>query len=404
MPSPRRIYLDNAATSWPKPEPVYWAVDRFQRDIGAAAGRGAYCAGLEADRIVAAARSGVARLIGAGDPRQIVFTASCTDSLNLALHGWLRTGDHVVTTVAEHNSVLRPLRELVERRQIVVTRVACDRDGTVDPDDVRRALRPATRLVAIVHASNVTGAIQPAWEIGQVARAHGAALLIDAAQSIGHLPLAVDELGCDLLAAPGHKGLLGPLGTGLLYIRGGREGELQSFRQGGTGTRSQDDRQPDSLPDKYEAGNLNMPGLAGLAAAVEFLGREGIATIEAREAALAEHLRSGLREIAGVTLYGPAKPQRRVGVVSLNIRGYDPQEAAMLLDATFGIQVRAGLHCAPLMHESLCTLAGGGTVRFSLGAFNTEAEVDAAIAAVTELAKTAISSFHPRPPSSAQLP
>ena len=387
MPSHRRIYLDNAATSWPKPESVYRAVDRFQREIGAAAGRGAYGAGLEADRIVAAARNGIARLIGAGDPRQIVFTANGTDSLNLALHGWLRTGDHVVTTVAEHNSVLRPLRELIERRQITVTRVPCDAAGLVDPDDIRRALHPATRLVALVHASNVTGALQPVREIGQITRAHGAALLIDAAQTIGHLPLSVDEIGADLLAAPGHKGLLGPLGTGVLYVRKGREQELQSFRQGGTGTHSQEDRQPDSLPDKYEAGNLNMPGLAGLAAALDFLGREGIATIAAREAALADRLRAGLQNVAGVTLYGPAYSNGRVGVASINIAGYDPQEAAMLLDATFGIQVRGGLHCAPAMHESLCTLAGGGTVRFSLGAFNTEADVDAAIAGVAELAR-----------------
>ena len=228
MPSPRRIYLDNAATSWPKPESVYRAVDSYQREIGAAAGRGAYGAGLEADRIVAAARNGIARLIGAGDPRQIVFTANGTDSLNLAMHGWLRSGDHVVTTVVEHNSVLRPLRELIERRQIVVTRVPCDAAGLVDPDDIRRALRPTTRLVALVHASNVTGALQPAREIGEITRAHGAALLIDAAQTIGHVPLAVDELAADLLAAPGHKGLLGPLGTGVLYVRKGREQELQS--------------------------------------------------------------------------------------------------------------------------------------------------------------------------------
>jgi cysteine desulfurase family protein len=404
MPLPRRIYLDNAATSWPKPESVYCAVDRYQREIGAAAGRGAYGAGLEADRIVAAARGGVARLIGAGDPRQIVFTASGTDSLNLALHGWLRTGDHVVATVAEHNSVLRPLRELIERQRIEVTRVPCDAAGFVDPDDLRRALRPATRLIAVVHASNVTGAIQPVREIGQIARAHGAALLIDAAQTIGHLPIAVDELGADLLAAPGHKGLLGPLGTGFLYIRSGREVELHSFRQGGTGTRSQEDRQPDSLPDKYEAGNLNLPGLAGLTAGIEYVEREGIAAIAAREAALMDRLRGGLQDIAGVTLYGRAQSKACVGVVSLNIAGYDPQEAAMLLDAQFGIQARGGLHCAPSMHESVGTLAMGGTVRFSVGAFNSEADVDAAIAAVAELARSAIGSFDPVPPSSVQLP
>lgn len=383
---PRRIYLDNAATSWPKPEPVYQAVDRYQREIGAAAGRGAYSAGLQADRIVAAARRGVARLIGAGDPRQIVFTASGTDSLNLALHGWLRPGDHVVTTVAEHNSVLRPLRDLADSRQVAITRVSCDASGVVDPDDIRRALRPGTRLVALVHASNVTGAIQPACEIGEIARAHGAALLIDAAQTIGHIPLDVEKLKPDFLAAPGHKGLLGPLGTGMLYIRGGRESELRSFRQGGTGTRSQDDRQPDSIPDKYEAGNLNLPGLAGLAAAIEFLELETIEVIAAREAELATRLRRGFENIPGVTLFGPVEPKRRTGVVSVQIPDYDPQEAAMLLDSAFGIQVRGGLHCAPLMHQRLGALDRGGTLRFSVGAFNTESDVDAAIAAVSEIA------------------
>ncbi|HEX4000866.1 MAG TPA: aminotransferase class V-fold PLP-dependent enzyme [Pirellulales bacterium] len=387
---PRRLYFDNAATSWPKPESVYRAVDRFQREVGAAAGRGAYAASLEADRIVAAARRHMARLLGSESSRQIVFANSGTDSLNLALHGWLRPGDHVVTTAAEHNSVLRPLGELAVRRQIGVTRVACDSAGLVDPDDIRRALRPATRLVAIVHASNVTGAIQPAEEIGQVVRSHGAAFLIDAAQTIGHLPISVNSLNADFLAAPAHKGLLGPLGTGLLYIRAGRESELLSFRQGGTGTRSQDDRQPDSLPDKYEAGNLNMPGLAGLAAAVEFLEQEGVAAIAAREAALADRLQAGLQEIIGVTVYGPADSSRRVGVASINIRGYDPQEAATLLDCSFGIQVRGGLHCAPAMHERLGTLATGGTVRFSLGAFNSESDVDAAIAGVATLARNAI--------------
>ncbi len=207
-------------------------------------------------------------------------------------------------------------------------------------------LRPTTRLIALVHASNVTGAIQPVREVGQIARAHNVALLIDAAQTIGHLPIAVNDIGADFLAAPGHKGLLGPLGTGILYIRDGRERELQSFRQGGTGTRSQEDRQPDSLPDKYESGNLNMPGLAGLAAAIEFLEHEGIDAIAARESNLADRLRNHLREIAGVTLYGPAKPTQRVGVASFNLAAYDPQEAAMLLDATFGVQVRGGLHCA----------------------------------------------------------
>lgn len=388
MPS-RRVYLDNAATSWPKPESVYAAVDRYQREIGAAAGRGAYGAGLQADRIVGAARRGVARLIGASNPRQVIFTASGTDSLNLILHGWLRAGDHVVTTMAEHNSVLRPLSELVARKNISVTRVPTDAGGFVDPDDVRKAMRTDTRLLAIVHASNVTGAIQPVKEICRIARDCGTATLVDAAQTLGHLPLAVEEIGADFLVAPAHKGLMGPLGNGMLYIRPGRESELQSFRQGGTGTRSQEDRQPASMPDKFESGNLNLPGLAGVAAAIEFFDHERIDAVAAREADLSNRLLGGLREIAGVKIHGPTE-QARVGVVSVTIPAYDPQEAAMLFDSSFGIQVRGGLHCAPLMHQRLNTLASGGTVRFSIGAFNTEADIDAAIAATGQLVKDAI--------------
>ena len=229
--------------------------------------------------MVAQARAGVARLIGAGDARQVIFTASGTDSLNLVLHGWLRPGDHVVTTAAEHNSVLRPLRELAERREIKVCIAPCDSLGRVDPDDVRRAIRPSTRLVAIQHASNVTGVIQPVAEVGRIAREHGAALLVDAAQACGHLPVDVERLGADFLAASGHKGLLGPLGTGVLWIRPGRETELASFRQGGTGTQSQLDRQPDELPDKFEAGNLNVPGLAGLAAGIAHIERQTTAAV-----------------------------------------------------------------------------------------------------------------------------
>jgi len=385
MSTPPCVYLDNAATSWPKPESVYRAVDQFQREIGASAGRGAYREGMESNRLVAAARASVARLIGANDPRQVAFTNSGTDSLNSALHGWLREADHVVTTAAEHNSVLRPLQELAARRRIEVTRVPCDGAGRVDPDEVRRALRPATRLVAMQHASNVTGAVQPVAEVGRITRQHGAALLVDAAQTAGHLPLDVEELGADMLAAPGHKGLLGPLGTGILWIRADLTASLHSLRQGGTGSHSQEDRQPDMLPDKYEAGSLNMPGLAGLAAGLEHLERHTIGAIAAHEARLAGQLLAGLREMAGVTLYGPAPAAPRVGVVSINVAGYDSQELAALLDSAFGVKVRAGLHCAPLMHEAIGTLAGGGTLRFSVGAMTTEGDVAAALAAIAAI-------------------
>jgi cysteine desulfurase family protein len=381
-----RIYLDNAATTWPKPESVYAAVDKYQRELGTSPARGVYAEAIEADRIVDGARRAVAELIGAEGREQVAFAFNGTDALNMAIHGILRPGDHVVTTVVDHNSVLRPLHWLEERGLIQVTRVECNAAGVVDAARVRAALRSETRLVAVVHASNVTGAIQPVADIGRLVRPSGALLLVDAAQSLGHVPIDVRAMGVDLLAAPGHKGLLGPLGTGILYFRPGLEDRLESFRQGGTGTHSDEDRQPQSLPDKYEPGNHNAAGLSGLRAGVAYLQDRGLDALRAEEIELTGRLMDGLAAIPGATLYGPCDPAARVGVVSVTLQGYSPQECAAALDSHFRVQVRAGIHCAPLMHRALGTLAGGGTVRFSLGPFNTCGDVDAGVAAVGELA------------------
>ena len=389
MPPNRRIYLDNAATSWPKPEAVYDAVDRYQREIGAPNGRSGYREALEANRIVERARRGVAELIGVGNPSQIVFGCNGTDVLNLAIRGIVRSGDHVVTSVCDHNSVLRPLRALRETLDVDVTYVPCDGQGFVSPDDVRAALRPNTRLVAMIHASNVTGAIQPIDEIGRAVREGDAFFLVDAAQSLGHVPIDVRRLDVDLLAAPGHKGLLGPLGTGVLYIRPGVERELQPLRRGGTGTRSEEDRQPDDLPDKFEPGNHNLPGLAGLAAATEFLRNETIQALHSHHSQLSTRLIDGLREIDGITIHGPQTADHRTSVVSVTVDGYDPQELAAVLESARHIQCRAGLHCAPRMHESLGTTAGGGTLRFSPGYSTTLEEIDATITALQNVAEVA---------------
>lgn len=384
----RRIYLDNAATSWPKPDVVYAATDRYQRDLGAPAGRSAYDEATEVGRLVLAARRGIARLIGAERPEQVVFTANGTDWLNLAIHGSLSTGDHVVTSVVEHNSVLRPLRDLEDAGQITVSRVPCDAAGIIDPDEIGRALRPNTRLVALVHASNVTGALQPIAEVGRIVREHGALFLVDAAQSLGHVALSVMDASIELLAAPGHKGLLGPLGTGVLYLREGVDQRVRSLRQGGTGSRSEEDRQPASLPDKFEAGNLNALGIAGLAASVSWLEECGIANVRRHEIELTARLMDGLRSIDTVRILGPAKLDHRVGVVSITAEGYDPQELAAALDAAARVQVRAGLHCAPLMHRALNTLERGGTIRFSVGPFNTPEDIDTAVEAVRGITTT----------------
>lgn len=379
-----RIYLDNAATSWPKPESVYRAVDDYQRRLGAPAGRGAYHEAADTERIVASCRQHIAELIGAPDARRIVFTQNGTDSLNLALHGLLRPGDHVVTSVCEHNSVLRPLRFLAQHRDVTTTYIPCDSAGIVSPDDIRRAITPKTRLVALVHASNVTGAIQPVQEVGQIAAEREVLFLVDAAQSLGYIPVNVGSIRCSVLAAPGHKGLVGPLGTGILYVAPGVETSLLPLRQGGTGTRSDEDIQPTTLPDRYESGNLNMPGIVGLEAGVRHVRAFEVGRCEAHFRNLKARLLGGLAGIGGVKVYGPAAGVQRVGVVSLNVAGYDPQELASLFDANWSIQTRAGVQCAPRMHAALGT-APAGTLRLSVGHFTTEGEINAVLAALGEI-------------------
>ncbi|TWT90459.1 putative cysteine desulfurase [Pseudobythopirellula maris] len=388
--SPARIYLDNAATSWPKPPAVYDAVDRYQREIGVPAGRGSHGAAVEAARVATAARDGVARLIGAKDPRSVVFTASGTDALNLALFGLLQAGDRVVTTVCEHNSVLRPLHALAESRGVRIETLGCDAQGVVDPDDFRKALAEPTRLVAVTHASNVTGAVQPVAEIARLAHERGALVLVDAAQTLGWLPLDVGELGADLLAAPGHKGLMGPLGTGLLWLADGLAAHVTPLRHGGTGAHSESPRQPDTLPERFEAGCLNMPGVAGLAAGVaELLGAEG-PRLRSQSEAAHRRLLAGLQATEGVRLLGAGAPQR-VGVVSLVASGYDPQELAMTLEVAAGVECRAGLHCAPRLHEALGTASQGGTLRLSPGPWTTDAQLDTTLAALAGLMAAAAS-------------
>jgi cysteine desulfurase / selenocysteine lyase len=383
MPA-QRTYLDNAATSWPKPESVYRAVDDYQRRLGAPAGRGTYREAADTERIVTSCRQHIAELIGAEEPRRIVFTQNGTDSLNLALHGVLRSGDHVVTSVCEHNSVLRPLKFLAQQREVTTTYVPCDGAGIVSPDDIRRAITPQTRLIALLHASNVTGAIQPVREVGQIAEERNVFYLVDAAQTLGYLPVNVKSIRCSLLAAPGHKGLLGPLGTGILYVAPGVEAGLLPLRQGGTGTRSDEDIQPTSLPDRYESGNVNVPGIVGLEAGVRHVRAFEVGRCEAHLRSLMGHLLAGLSGIGGVKVYGPPAGVHRVGVVSLNVSGYDPQELASLLDANWSMQTRAGIHCAPRMHMALGT-APAGTLRLSVGHFTTDGEIRAVLAALGEI-------------------
>lgn len=382
----KRIYLDNAATSWPKPEVVYEATDRYQREIGGPAGRSAYRTAVEVDRLIGRARIGLGRLVGLDDPTRVIFTYSGTDSLNLAIQGIVRPGDHVVTTACEHNSVLRPLRYLADSAQVSVTYVPCDGAGFVSPDDVRRAIKPNTRLVAIIHGSNVTGAIQPIDEIGQVVHQQGAFYLVDAAQTLGEVPISLAHCRADMIAAPGHKALLGPLGTGVLYLSERAAEQMRPLRFGGTGTSSELDRQPEELPHRFEPGNVNVPGIVGLGAAVEFLNNQAVTKIRHHHKSLASQLIDGLARIDGVTLHGPIDTGKRTSVVSFTMNGYDPQEFAAVLEMTSGIECRAGLHCAPRMNDSLGTLAGGGTVRLSPGWSTTSHEIDTVLEAISQAA------------------
>lgn len=378
------VYLDNAATSHPKPACVLEAVRAAMTDFNANPGRSGHRRALEAARAVLAAREAVAAVLGAEDPLSIVFGFNGTDMLNLAIKGCLRTGDHVIATMLEHNSVLRVLCELLERGAIELTLLWPRPDGFVDPADVRGALRSNTRLIVMTHASNVTGAIQPVAAVGEVARAAGVLFLIDGAQALGGMPVDVRALGCQMYAFPGHKGLLGPQGTGGLYLQSGLE--LEALRQGGTGTASESMLQPRERPERYESGTLNLPGLAGLGAGARYV-RQGLSQIFMRERELTTCLYDGLRDIAGVTLYSPAEEAARAGIVSFNAADLTGSQAADLLDGA-GFAVRGGLHCAPGAHRFLGTLERG-VVRASVGHATTFEEIDQFLRAVAQMLRRA---------------
>jgi cysteine desulfurase family protein len=376
------IYFDNAATSWPKPPAVSAAIAECLSNAGGNPARSGHRLSIAAARIVENAREGLAEMFHAEDPARIIFTHNATHALNLALYGLLRPGDHVVTTSVEHNSVMRPLRHL-ESLGVEVAVVTADPDGTLDVDSMRRALRPHTRLLATTHASNVTGTLMPVDELAALARQNGISYLIDASQTCGAVSIDVEKLGVDLLAFSGHKGLLGPTGTGGLYVR--QDVVLSPLLRGGTGSDSAYEIQPEFLPDALESGTLNVAGIAGLNAGVRFLSDVGTDAVQAHERQLVEHFISGIAKIPGVVLYGPSDSTRRCGVVSFNVAGAVPSEVGLILDQSFGIMARTGLHCAPAAHKTLGTFPTG-TVRFSFGWFNTRAEVDLALSALTEIA------------------
>jgi len=398
-----RIYMDNAATSFPKPDSVLAAMNDYATRLGASAARGAYHEAKETGRRMTQCRERINTLINGQNPNHVIFTLNTTDALNLAIHGLVHPQtarphtkqNHLITTHLDHNSVLRPFNMMVTRDGIAQTRVKCDpHTGLVDPDDIEQAIRPETALIAAVHGSNVTGTLQPIRAIGKIAREHDIPFVVDAAQSLGHIPVDVERDHIDLLAAPGHKGLLGPLGTGFLYIRPGIEQRMRTIREGGTGSVSEHDTQPDFLPDRFEAGSHNAIGILGLSEGVQYLRDQTVEKLWQHEQQLMRTMLAGLTDadrMPGLTLFGPHTTEHRCAVFSVRIEGFDqPVALSEALENEFGILTRSGIHCAPLAHQTIGTHAAGGTTRFSLGPFNTEAHVHRALDALATLCRQTV--------------
>lgn len=366
-------YLDNAATTYPKPEVVYAAMDRFARDVGGSPGRSGHYRSLEAGREVLRAREALAGLFKIGDVSRISFTKNATEALNMVIQAVLARGGHALITSLEHNSVWRPLAALYGRGDASYSIVPCGTDGSLDTARVQEAILPETRIIICTHASNVMGNLLPVEEVARLAGEKGIPVLVDAAQTAGRCHLYPEEMGIQYMAFTGHKELFGPQGTGGLYIAPGWEIEPLMF--GGTGSRSESSEQPDFPPDRYESGTLNAVGLAGLRAGVEFLLEKGIDEIRRHEGELTLRLMEGLMGLDGVTVYGPRKWAEKIGVVSFNLAGLTSSEVASRLNDEYGICVRSGLHCAPLAHRTMGTLEKGA-VRAGLSYMNTAEDVD----------------------------
>jgi cysteine desulfurase family protein len=377
------IYLDNAATSFPKPKQVIDAVAHYLDEIGGNPGRAAHAQAREAGRVIDRTRRSLATLLGNVKPSRLLCTPSTTVALNLAFKGLLQAGDHVVTTSMEHNSVMRPLHAL-QKMGISHSQIPCSPSGELDPADILPLIQPQTRLIALIHGSNVTGNVMPVSEVGKMARERGILLLVDAAQTVGKIPIDPQQSNIDLLAGPGHKGLLGPMGTGFLYVRPGLE--LEPLWQGGTGTYSESMEQPETWPERFESGTLNAPGLAGLAAGIAEVQKQGLEAIAAHEQSLIESLADGLNQLPGIILYGSPDKSSCTGTLSFNVQELDCSEVAHILDTAYAIAVRSGLHCAPAAHRTINTFPHG-TVRVSVSPYNTQEDIHTLIGAVSEIVK-----------------
>ena len=385
-PQTKLIYLDNGATSFPKPEETYVAMDRFYRAYGVNPGRSGFDLCLEAGSLVDRTRKLLCSFFGGTDPNRLVFGYNSTDALNLAIFGLVAPGDHVVTTHLEHNATLRPLWMLEHEQGVKVDWVDFEADGWIDPQKVIEKITPGTKAVVMNHGSNVIGTLQDLAPIGKVCRERGVHLIVDVSQSGGAVPVRLDEIGADVICFTGHKSLMGPMGIGGMYVREGVE--IRHTRAGGTGVNSAQRHHLDEYPYRMEYGTPNLPGIAGLNAGVSWVVDQGVEAIHAREMALWKKLRDGLRAIDGVVLYcaDDVPGKQRISVLSFNVEGLEAADTGTMLDVDHDIACRTGLHCTPMVHEHLGTDRIHGAVRFGIGPFNTEAHVDAAIAAVAEIA------------------
>jgi cysteine desulfurase / selenocysteine lyase len=380
------IYLDNGATSFPKPEIVYVTMDQFYRSYGVNPGRSGFDLCLEAGSMVDKTRKLLCRLFGGTDPNRLVFGYNSTDALNLAIFGLINPGDHVITTHVEHNSTLRPVWTLQHEQGVQVDWVDFEADGYIDPEKVIARMRPGTKAVVMNHGSNVMGTLQSVAPIGQACRERGIHLILDVSQTGGVVAVKLDELGADVICFTGHKSLMGPMGVGGMYVREGVE--IRRTRAGGTGVKSALRHHLDEYPYRMEYGTPNLPGIAGLNAGVNWVLEQGMEHIHAHEMKLWRKLRDGLRETPGVVLYcaDDIPGKERISVLSFNIKGLEAADTGTMLDVDYNIACRTGLHCTPMVHEHLGTDRIHGAVRFGIGPFNTEAHIDAAIAAVQDIA------------------
>lgn len=378
------IYLDNAATSWPKPPEVIEAVTQTMMYDGANPGRGSHAMAVRASRVLFDTRKQLAKLFHIKNPNDIAFTSNTTMALNMAIKGFLRPGDHVIATSIEHNSVRRPLYELQQKLGIEVTYIPSDEEGNINIAALRASVQKNTALLIVNHSSNLLGTILPLEQLADIAKKNQIKLLVDAAQSAGLLSIDVQALGIDMMAFPGHKGLMGPQGTGGLYIA--PDVELEPLLHGGTGSQSETPQQPTVRPDRYEAGTQNTSGLAGLKAGVEYINKRSVEAIGRHEWSLSQRIIEGLMRNNDVRVLGPALGKPRTGIVSFTVNQIEPSEMSFILDQHYQIAVRSGFHCTPLAHEIAKTDATGA-IRASVGAFSTEKEADQFIAAVNEITK-----------------